>query len=142
MAWGETDRGRSLSPVRVQAYLGGAAYPASKDELLRRARENAAPEDVVRLLERMEREKFARAVDVTREVGRLMPEAARSAVGPSPAAVLSYLKGVSFPASRATLIETAERQHAPAEVLGALRRIAEGEYPRVVDVSKEIGKLR
>ena len=37
----------SSAPVELQKYLGGIDYPASKDELVRRARSNGADDDLV-----------------------------------------------------------------------------------------------
>ncbi len=130
------------STVQVQTYLGGVEYPATREALLERARANDAPEEVIRALERMADAEYPLAVDVTREIGRVAPEQWRATPGPSPAHVLSYLKGVRFPATRAALIEMAERQSAPETVLAALRKICDGVYLRVVDISKEIGKQR
>jgi hypothetical protein len=39
------------TPIELQKYLGGVDYPASKDDLVRTARENGAPDDVVSALE-------------------------------------------------------------------------------------------
>jgi len=39
------------TPIELQKYLGGVDYPASKDDLVRTARSNGAPDDLVSALE-------------------------------------------------------------------------------------------
>jgi hypothetical protein len=134
-------RRRGMSPARVQGFLRGVGYPASKSRLLERARENAAPEDIVRALEQVTEGDYQRAVDVTREIGRLAPPR-RGSGKPSPAHVLSFLRGIAFPTTLAQMIETAERREAPAEVVSALKRMPDRQYVRIVDISREIGRLR
>jgi len=41
------------SPSRVQSYLGGVSYPASKDQLLDVAKQNRAPVGVLEVLRRL-----------------------------------------------------------------------------------------
>jgi len=41
------------SPSRVQSYLGGVSYPASKDQLLDVAKQNRAPGSVLEVLRRL-----------------------------------------------------------------------------------------
>ncbi|HEV7848673.1 MAG TPA: DUF2795 domain-containing protein [Mycetocola sp.] len=42
------------SPIDLQKALGGMEYPASKDDILRRARENGADDDVMSALGRID----------------------------------------------------------------------------------------
>ncbi|GAB2528249.1 DUF2795 domain-containing protein [Microbacterium petrolearium] len=39
------------TPIELQKYLGGVDYPARKEDLVARARENGAPDDLVSALE-------------------------------------------------------------------------------------------
>lgn len=57
------------SPAAVERYLKGIHYPASKDELLRQAKDNGAPQDVMNVLNRFEDKKYGSTVDVAKEVG-------------------------------------------------------------------------
>ena len=41
------------SPIEVQKYLGGIDYPASKDDIMRTARESGADGDVLEALDRI-----------------------------------------------------------------------------------------
>ena len=133
-------RRTGMSPARVQGYLRGVGYPASKSRLLERARLNQAPDEIVRALERVAEGDYQRAVDVTREIGRQFPYR-RGSTRPSPAHLLSYLRGLSFPATLPGMIEMAERQMAPPDVLAALARLPDRQYVRIVEISKEIGRL-
>ncbi len=50
--------------TEVQKALKGADYPASKDDLARRASDNGAPGDLVDALKGMDRDEFNRPSDV------------------------------------------------------------------------------
>lgn len=58
------------SPAAVEKYLKGIPFPASKEKLLKHAKENKAPDDVLHVLGQLEEKEFHTAVDVTKEVGR------------------------------------------------------------------------
>jgi hypothetical protein len=54
-----------INPIQMQKFLGGVDYPASKEDLLMRARENGAPQDVLDELETLpEDETFETPADV------------------------------------------------------------------------------
>ncbi|MDB5259044.1 MAG: hypothetical protein JWO73_252 [Candidatus Taylorbacteria bacterium] len=59
----------------------------------------------------------------------------------NPIQIQTFLKGVDYPADRTDLIDAAEAQEAPKEVLGALMQVPEREYKSPADLEKEIGKL-
>ena len=42
--------GGRISPISLQKHLKGTVYPASRDDLVRQARGNQAPADVLALL--------------------------------------------------------------------------------------------
>jgi len=46
------------TPIELQKYLGGVDYPATKDDLVRVARQNGAPDDLVSDLENADRDSF------------------------------------------------------------------------------------
>jgi hypothetical protein len=46
------------TPIELQKYLGGVDYPASKDDLVRTARSNGAPDDLVSALESANEDSF------------------------------------------------------------------------------------
>lgn len=58
----------AINPIQVQKFLGGMNYPASKKELVEKARENGAPDDVIELLENLKNENFDEVTDVTEAI--------------------------------------------------------------------------
>lgn len=59
----------------------------------------------------------------------------------NPIEVQKYLKGTSYPTTRAELVKTAKGEDAPSEVTDALGKIPDGEYAQVTDVTKALGSL-
>ena len=57
-----------VTPIDVQKYLGGTNYPADKDALLERAKQQNAPEDVLSLLEGLPEQQYEGPTDVTKAV--------------------------------------------------------------------------
>ena len=60
-----------VNPIQLQKFLGGIDYPASKQDLVRRARENGADENVVQTLEQLPMERFNSPNDVSEAVGKM-----------------------------------------------------------------------
>ena len=56
-------------PIEVQRALGGASYPATKDELVKLAEENDAPEEVLEALRRIDEEQFDGPDELTEALG-------------------------------------------------------------------------
>ena len=46
------------SPAQVQTYLKGIDYPAKKDDLIRTAQDNGAPEEVMEILQQLQEEEY------------------------------------------------------------------------------------
>jgi hypothetical protein len=63
------------SPSNVQSYLAGVSYPATKQELLKTARQNDAPKDILQILEAFDQEKFGGPQDVMKAYSREREEA-------------------------------------------------------------------
>jgi hypothetical protein len=61
----------SVNPVQLQKYLKGLDYPASKEDLMRAAREHGADDKVVATLERLPRDRFNSPNDVSEAVGQI-----------------------------------------------------------------------
>jgi hypothetical protein len=58
---------RDDTPVNVEGFLDGAAYPATREDLVRVAWDNHAPREVMELLERLsDVEEFGGPRDVTK----------------------------------------------------------------------------
>ncbi len=57
------------SPANVTHNLRGVDFPARKDDLMRRARENGADGDVLEVIESMPDEEFGNMADVMKAYG-------------------------------------------------------------------------
>jgi len=53
-----------VNPIELQKHLKGADYPASKDELIDLAEQNAAPDEVIEALQAADSERFDGPDDV------------------------------------------------------------------------------
>ncbi|NQX06295.1 DUF2795 domain-containing protein [Rathayibacter sp. VKM Ac-2856] len=60
---------------------------------------------------------------------------------PNPIQVQKYLAGIDYPASKDTIVETAEKEGADSDVLDALRAIPEGDYAKPTDVSSAVSNV-
>jgi len=59
----------AVNPIQLQKYLSGIDYPASKQDLLRRAEEQGADENVLSTLKSLRRDEFNSPNDVSEAVG-------------------------------------------------------------------------
>ncbi len=59
------------NPVVVEEHLKGIHYPADKQALLKTARKNDAPRDVVSTLDRLPSKEYTSPIDVNHELGKL-----------------------------------------------------------------------
>lgn len=66
----------------------------------------------------------------------------RGVGGQSPSNVQSYLKGVSYPATKDDLLKVAKGNKAPSEILQILRGLGDGEYGGPQEVMKAYGEER
>jgi hypothetical protein len=60
-----------VNPIQVQKFLGGIDYPASKDDLLQKARQEGASQEVVSTLESMPGDRYNSPNDVSEAIGKL-----------------------------------------------------------------------
>lgn len=58
-----------VSPANVQRYLAGVSYPASRDDLIEHARQNGAPQEIMKLVEGMPDQEFGGPQDVQKAYG-------------------------------------------------------------------------
>ena len=61
--------------------------------------------------------------------------------GHSPANIASFLEGIDFPASRDELLNHAEDNNAPQEVIDVLEDLPDQEYTSMADVMSGIGQV-
>ncbi|PPF64388.1 hypothetical protein C5C18_08775 [Rathayibacter tritici] len=60
---------------------------------------------------------------------------------PNPIQIQKYLSGIDYPASKDTIVETAEKEGADGDVLEALRAIPDATYDKPTDVSSAVSKV-
>lgn len=58
------------SPSNIQKYLHGVDYPADKQGLIKKAKQNDAPDDVINTLEDMPGDDFGGPQDVMKAYGQ------------------------------------------------------------------------
>lgn len=59
------------SPANVQSHLKGVDYPARKEDLIRKARENGAPDEVMDILQKLPGEEYGGPQDVMKAYGQV-----------------------------------------------------------------------
>jgi hypothetical protein len=62
--------GRRVSPITLQKHLKGTNYPASKEDLVRRAQNNQAPDDILTMIRQLPNQSFESPAEVMRAFGR------------------------------------------------------------------------
>ncbi len=60
------------SPIEVQKYLKGVDYPATKEDLLEKARHNGAKKEIISLIEELREDEFANPAEVSKGIGELV----------------------------------------------------------------------
>ena len=61
------------SPAAVERYIKGIHFPAQKKDLIHQATSNGAPEDVMHVIHLFDEKKsFQSAIDIAKEVGRVL----------------------------------------------------------------------
>ncbi|AZZ54680.1 DUF2795 domain-containing protein [Rathayibacter iranicus] len=60
---------------------------------------------------------------------------------PNPIQIQKYLSGIDYPASKDTIVKTAEKEGADADILDALRALPDVTYDKPTDVSAAVAKL-
>jgi hypothetical protein len=60
----------------------------------------------------------------------------------SAAQIQVYLKGIDYPVGKQEIIQTAENNNAPENVMSYLNRLPEKQYYYPTDVEQEFGKMK
>lgn len=60
-----------VNPIQVQKYLKGLNYPARKQDIIRKAEEQGADENIRSVLRRLPEGEFRTPADVSQAVGRI-----------------------------------------------------------------------
>jgi hypothetical protein len=64
---GISHRGAGSPPIEAQKALKGMDYPAGKQEIIKKARDNNAPQEVMQILEELPDKEYENAADVSKE---------------------------------------------------------------------------
>ncbi len=59
------------NPIIVEEHLKGIHYPANREDLLKNAKKNDAPSEVVSTLGRLPAKEYTSPIDVNHEIGKL-----------------------------------------------------------------------
>ena len=60
-----------VNPIQLQKYLKGMNYPARKADLIKRAEQNGADEQIRSTLEQLPDQEFNSAADVSKAIGAI-----------------------------------------------------------------------
>jgi len=60
-----------VSPAIVEKYLAGMHYPAEKKKLVDNAQNKVAPENVIKLLNKLPEKTYTSPIDITKEMGKM-----------------------------------------------------------------------
>lgn len=61
--------------------------------------------------------------------------------GRSPANIVSFLEGLDFPASKDEIINYAEDNNAPQEIIDVLEQLPDQDYTNMADVMSGVGQV-
>ncbi len=59
----------AINPIQVEKFLKGIDYPASKDDLVKKAEQNGADEEIRSTLQQLKEDKFGSPADVSKAIG-------------------------------------------------------------------------
>lgn len=62
--------GKRVSPIQLQKHLKGTNYPASKNDLVRRAEDNQASPEIVEKIRQLPGDRFGSPKDVMKALGQ------------------------------------------------------------------------
>jgi hypothetical protein len=65
---GKTGR---VSPALVEKYLAGIHFPAEKKNLIDKATDKCAPDDVINMLNKLPGKTYKSPIDITKEIGKI-----------------------------------------------------------------------
>ncbi len=60
-----------VNPIQLQKYLKGMKYPARKQDLIAKAKQEGADDNISQLLQRLPDEQYKTPADVSQAVGRV-----------------------------------------------------------------------
>lgn len=60
-----------VSPAIIEKYLAGIHYPAKKSSLVSIAKNNNAPDNVMKTIDRLPDKIYSSPIDITKEIGKM-----------------------------------------------------------------------
>lgn len=70
-AQGSAGNPQKASPATIEHYIKGIKFPANKANLISKANDNNAPNDVMNVLKKFESKDYHSPIDVSKKVGRI-----------------------------------------------------------------------
>ena len=67
---GAESSSKRISPIQLQKHLKGTSYPASKNDLVRRAQDTAASPEIVETIRHLPADRFGSPNDVMKALGQ------------------------------------------------------------------------
>ncbi len=61
----------AVNPIQAQKYLKGVDYPASKDDIVKKAKQEGADDELQDTLQRLPEETYETPADVSKAIGGL-----------------------------------------------------------------------
>lgn len=61
----------AVNPIEVEKYLKGMDYPAKKEDLIKHAQQQRAPQEVLETLKQVPNETFRKPTDVAKAIGEM-----------------------------------------------------------------------
>jgi hypothetical protein len=61
---------KAPNPIQIQKYLGGLDYPVTRREIIEKAQQEGADEDVMEALNQLPEQEYESPIAISREVGR------------------------------------------------------------------------
>lgn len=66
-----TQKHEAPNAIQVQKFLGGLDYPVGKEELLQKAKQEGADDNILEILEKILEQEYSSPVAVSREVSKI-----------------------------------------------------------------------
>lgn len=66
-----TQKHEAPNAIQVQKFLGGLDYPVGKEDLLERAKQEGADDNILKILEKIPEREYASPIAVSREVSKI-----------------------------------------------------------------------
>jgi Protein of unknown function (DUF2795) len=67
---GSSQSGKRLSPIQLQKHLKGTSYPATKRDLVHKAQQNNASDEIVQKIQKLPGDSFNSPKDVMKALGQ------------------------------------------------------------------------